>query len=1003
MGQVTVPVSVLPVALRAYLAPDGGHRMPTSKPGIPGWGESILALDVESTIDPAQRLTFGSFRQGHFDTHGAFVCLEEGLIYDDALPERDPAGYALLVAYAESHLPATTNLRFPRLVLWSRRQFLDERLWPAIRGGGTLIVGYNLAFDLTRLGTQAAPARGEMFEGGFSVTLYDYNAGGGKRLPNKYRPWLRLKPIDSKRTLMGFAKSRGATPDERSAGPLGRLLDLRHLVFALTDKKLSLEGAAKAFGLSDVKLPDAEHGTITERYIDYNRQDVALTTRVLEAVRAEWDRHPLALAPERVMSPASIAKGYLRGMGVIPPRQKFALPPEVLGFAMTSYFGGRTGVDIRRVPVPVVYLDFRSMYPSVNTLMELWALITADSLEAVPDVRGVRGFMAKLTLEQCGSPALWPELRFFAKVLPRGDILPVRAQYDRTSQGTSIGVNPVTSDVPIWVAGPDLVASWLLTGSVPEILDAVRLVPHGRQEGLTPIALRGQISIDPAREDFFRRVIEMRQEVRGRPDMPTEERDRLQRWLKVLANSGSYGIFAELNAKPLAASPAPATLFGLDGGFPTSTRTLEEPGKFWFPPFAALTTAGARLMLALLERRVTDLGGHVAFGDTDSAAIVATKAGELVQCPGGPHQTPGGAAIRALSWAQVQSVVDSFIALNPYDRELVPGSILRIEEQNVDRAGKRRQLWAFAISAKRYALFTRGRKDRVTIVAAKEHGLGHLLSPLEAGQEGRAWIPAIWEALIQEAFGQPLLLPRWVDRPAISRITVSTTALWRPYEEWNAGKPYADQVKPMNFGLSVTVATGGHPVGADPTRFHLLGVFERDPTRWLDMEYTDRYSGAVYRIGVGRGTPGNRVQVKSIRDVIMEYRVHPEPKSVGSDGKPCGRATIGLLQRRPVHLGGVVYIGKESNALEQVEQGLVHDIAEVQPRLPAPGATEWDLVILPILKRIPLSRLVAVSQMSERHIRLLRQVKRRPSPELEVQLRREAGRWVRSAGRSNEM
>jgi hypothetical protein len=57
------------------------------------------------------------------------------------------------------------------------------------------------------------------------------------------------------------------------------------------------------------------------------------------------------------------------------------------------------------------------------------------------------------------------------------------------------------------------------------------------------------------------------------------------------------------------------------------------------------------------------------------------------------------------------------------------------------------------------------------------------------------------------------------------------------------------------------------------------------------------------------------VQVKSIRDVILEYRVHPEPKSLGPDGRPCGRATIGLLQRRPVRVGAIVYIGKESNAL----------------------------------------------------------------------------------------
>ena len=49
--------------------------------------------------------------------------------------------------------------------------------------------------------------------------------------------------------------------------------------------------------------------------------------------------------------------------------------------------------------------------------------------------------------------------------------------------GTTIGVNPFWSDEPIWVAGPDLVASWLLTGRWPEILEAVRLEPVGQQAG----------------------------------------------------------------------------------------------------------------------------------------------------------------------------------------------------------------------------------------------------------------------------------------------------------------------------------------------------------------------------------------------------------------------------------------------------------------------------------------------------------------------------------------
>ena len=64
---------------------------------------------------------------------------------------------------------------------------------------------------------------------------------------------------------------------------------------------------------------------------------------------------------------------------------------------------------------------------------------------------------------------------------------------------------------------------------------------------------------------------------------------------------------------------------------PSSTRS--RPGEFCFPPLASLITGGSHLLLALLERLVTDRGGTYAMEDTDSIAIVASKEGGLVACP----------------------------------------------------------------------------------------------------------------------------------------------------------------------------------------------------------------------------------------------------------------------------------------------------------------------------------------------------------------------------------
>ena len=42
-------------------------------------------------------------------------------------------------------------------------------------------------------------------------------------------------------------------------------------------------------------------------------------------------------------------------------------------------------------------------------------------------------------------------------------------------------------------------------------------------------------------------------------------------------------------------------------------------------------------------------------------------------------------------------------------------------------------------------------------------------------------------------------------------------------------------------------------------------------------------------------------RVRTYRDVLDRYRVHPEDKFLGPDGQPCRWETVGLLQRRPVH------------------------------------------------------------------------------------------------------
>ena len=112
----------------------------------------------------------------------------------------------------------------------------------------------------------------------------------------------------------------------------------------------------------------------------------------------------------------------------------------------------------------------------------------------------------------------------------------------------------------------------------------------------------------------------------------------------------------------------------------------------------------------------------------------------------------------------------------------------------------------------------------------------------------------------------------------------------------------------------------------------LIAPYEPDSARWLDADWSNRYSGNSYRISTqpsgGHERPGV-VTIKTFRDVLAEYANHPEDKSCGPDGQPSAASSAGLLRRRPVTVEGVRHIGKESNRLEDVQAGLMQDVDEV--------------------------------------------------------------------------
>jgi len=88
--------------------------------------------------------------------------------------------------------------------------------------------------------------------------------------------------------------------------------------------------------------------------------------------------------------------------------------------------------------------------------------------------------------------------------------------------------------------------------------------------------------------------------------------------------------------------------------------------------------------------------------------------------------------------------------------------------------------------------------------------------------------------------------------------------------------------------------------------------------------------------------------------VFEEYEWHPESKCADANGEPANRQTVGLLQRRHITIDHIVYIGRESNHLEDVDAGLVRTGDGTYTEYTDARRDYWRKLVMPALKRIPL-------------------------------------------------
>lgn len=874
------------IFLRAHTVTGTRKERKSKRSAPPKWPDRVLVFDTETTTDTSEDLLFGVYRLCE-RKGGIYLCTEEGLFYADDL---DAAQLEILKRYARSELSGSEVKTFPprlKLMLYSRSDFLRKVLWKAIQRGA-LVVAFNAPFDLSRI----AVDWGKADDGGWSLVLSQWlNPKTGQLEEDTFFPRIVIKSLNSK---TAFISLRFPRPQERQ-WPTGRFLDLRTLGWALHNRSYSLKKACKKFNASEQKKNHTPTGHVTREDIDYARQDVKCTTALLNAMRREFDRHPIDLLPEKAYSPATIAKGYLEAMGIVPPLQKFDIPEKIQGIAMQSYYGGRAECRVRCTEVPVVPVDFVSQYATVCSLLGNSDLLTAKRLSFEDATKEIRELVSSITLDGSFVAERWREFKFFALVRPDRDIFPVRAVYDGRTQ--NIGSNYMTSEEPIWSAGPDVIAAALETGKAPQIERAIRIVPHGKQAGLRPTSLRGMVQIDPRKEDFFRRVVEERKK------FPKD--DPMEYFLKIFASSGSYGLFVEVNQKELDESTAIGVFSG-EHSHEEASKEIEEAGRWYSPILGSLIAAGGRLLLAMLERCVADAKGTYLFCDTDSLCIISSQESE-------PLRIPGAEGLRTLSWDEVQSIVNKFERLNPYDRRYIKGSILSLVKANhvdSDPSKPRRQLYGYSVSSKRYAIYEKTAQDDIRVIEPKAHGVGYLAAPKEEkeGEEGN-WIAEAWDWLLRCELGLRCTAPSWLDLPAVMPIVISTPNILQRLDP-----------RPFTFLLLPQVdRAGGHPADVDNSRFTLVTSYTSKRSEWLNSECVNIFDGKVYQLALEQTPKLDKAIARTYAQVLYLYTKHPEAKSLAPDGSPCTCDTRGLLKRSSVVAASRRYVGKETD--RRWEQG----------------------------------------------------------------------------------
>jgi hypothetical protein len=231
---------------------------------------------------------------------------------------------------------------------------------------------------------------------------------------------------------------------------------------------------------------------------------------------------------------------------------------------------------------------------------------------------------------------------------------------------------------------------------------------------------------------------------------------------------------------------------------------------------------------------------------------------------------------------------------------------------------------------------------------------------------GRAWIAELWCFIVETSgLGREVPEPEWFDRPALSKLPITTPEI-------------AERLglTPFSFAMVAQVKPGGHPIGTNPERCRLIAAFDSDAAKWGAMRFTNVYDGKTCRIRTG--DPGECLEagiawVYSYRDVAEAFLRRPQAQLQTPDGRRCPPSYRGLLVRRAVTPADERPIGKQGNHIADVEAGLlgVEDVLnEYHQRDPV--AAFFDARVRPALKTFTVAAVIEDCAVSARTVERVR-------------------------------